>query len=65
MGDVHYCIYKWVFELPSDKGRWSNVDLMLIHRPRRRPNIIPTLSQRLVLAELYLMNKSQDMEKWE
>ena len=32
--------------------RWSNVDLMFGHRLRRWPNIKPTLSQRLLFAEM-------------
>ena len=35
---------------PVDTSRWHNVVLMLVHRPRRWPNIKTTLCQRLVFA---------------
>ena len=37
---------------PADTRHWPNVGSMLADRLRRRPNIEPTLGQRLVFAGL-------------
>ena len=36
--------------IPANTRRWPSVWLILAHRLRRQPNIIPTLGQRLVFA---------------
>ena len=39
--------------ITANTTRWTNVGSMLAHRLRRRPNIEPTLVQRVVLAGMF------------
>ena len=42
------------FVSPANTRRWSNVGLLMGHRPRRWPNNEPTLDQRLVCSHTML-----------
>ena len=38
-------------DYPTNTRRWALVDVMLVHRLQRWPNIRPAMVQRLVFAE--------------